>query len=196
MVERRLRTERLLLVPLADRHLDLEVGLDADPEVHRYLTGRAQTAAETAAAHAHRLARATQLPGLGFWTAFTGGCGPPADEGAGEFVGLMMLPPVATPERFPGEAVAELGYRLLRRFWRQGLAGEASRALLDHAFGTAGQDRVVADTMAVNTASRATMRSLGMRHVRTFWPDVDEPLPGAEFGDVEYEITAREWRTW
>ena len=39
-----LRTPRLLLVPLADRHLDLEVELDSDPEVMRYLDGRARTA--------------------------------------------------------------------------------------------------------------------------------------------------------
>jgi hypothetical protein len=31
-----LRTACLLLVPLADRHLDLEVQLDSDPEVLRY----------------------------------------------------------------------------------------------------------------------------------------------------------------
>lgn len=32
-----LSTERLLLVPLADEHLDLEIELDADPEVMRFL---------------------------------------------------------------------------------------------------------------------------------------------------------------
>jgi hypothetical protein len=29
-----LRSDRLLLVPLADRHLELEVALDADPAGH------------------------------------------------------------------------------------------------------------------------------------------------------------------
>jgi len=37
-----LRTDRLLLVPLADRHFELEVMLDSDPEVLRYITGRAR----------------------------------------------------------------------------------------------------------------------------------------------------------
>ena len=41
-----LRTARLQLVPLAEEHLEAEVELDADPEVMRYLTGRASTRAE------------------------------------------------------------------------------------------------------------------------------------------------------
>jgi hypothetical protein len=32
-----LRTPRLVLVPLADRHLDMEVELDSDPEVRRFV---------------------------------------------------------------------------------------------------------------------------------------------------------------
>ena len=39
-----IHTERLRLVPLADEHLDLEVELDSDPEVLRFIAGRAQNA--------------------------------------------------------------------------------------------------------------------------------------------------------
>ncbi|MFI5049641.1 MAG: GNAT family N-acetyltransferase, partial [Gaiellales bacterium] len=65
-----LRTPRLLLVPLADRHLDLEVELDSDPEVMRYLDGRARTPDEVAESHARRMANARQVPGLGYWIVF------------------------------------------------------------------------------------------------------------------------------
>jgi hypothetical protein len=37
MVQARLRTRRLLLVPLAEDHLEHEIDLDSDPEVMRYL---------------------------------------------------------------------------------------------------------------------------------------------------------------
>lgn len=47
--------------------------------------------------------------------------------------------------------------------------------------------------MAVNVASRATMAAIGMQHVRTFERDFDEPLPGAEHGEVEYAITRKQW---
>jgi RimJ/RimL family protein N-acetyltransferase len=48
--------------------------------------------------------------------------------------------------------------------------------------------------MAVNEASRGVMAAVGMSHVRTYFPDWDEPLAGAERGEVEYEITLDEWR--
>jgi hypothetical protein len=58
-------TARLLLVPLADRHLDLEIQLDSDPEVLRYLGGRAQSAAEVAESHARRMTLTARVDGLG-----------------------------------------------------------------------------------------------------------------------------------
>jgi RimJ/RimL family protein N-acetyltransferase len=193
-----LHTKRLLLVPLADRHLDLEVELDSDPEVLRYLTGRAHTRDEVVEGHARRMALSRKVPGLGYWMAFgtdggaRGSTRPPMEE-AGDFVGLMMLPPAHGPDQPDDPSVADLGYRILRRYWRQGLATEASRALLRHAFLTVGVRRVIAQTMAVNAASRGVMTSVGLSYVRTYFPDVDEPLAGAEQGEVEYELTAAGW---
>ncbi|MFF4891209.1 GNAT family N-acetyltransferase [Micromonospora chersina] len=194
-----LRTDRLLLVPLADRHLDLEVDLDSDPEVLRYLVGRARSRNEVIASHAERMALATKIDGLGYWMAFgteggTPGSTPPAGEDDGEFVGLLMLPPAHGPDQPDDPTVAELGYRLLRRHWGKGLASEASRALLRHAFDTVGQHRVIAQTMAVNAGSRRVMEAVGMRHVRTFFPPFDDPLPGSDLGEVEYEITRETWQ--
>ena len=192
-----LRTDRLLLVPLADRHLDLEVELDSDPEVLRYLTGRARSRDEVVESHARRMAEGGVVDGLGHWIAF----GPardepesaPATEDEGEFVGLMMLPPAHGPDQPDDPTVSDLGYRLLRRHWRRGFASEASRALLRHAFDTVGQRRVIAQTMAVNAGSRGVMEAVGMRYVRTFHAQWDDPLPGSEQGDVEYEMTREMW---
>ncbi|HEY7257992.1 MAG TPA: GNAT family N-acetyltransferase [Gaiellales bacterium] len=194
-----LRTPRLLLVPLEDRHLDLEVELDSDPEVLRYLSGRAHTRDEVVSSHAKRMALARKVPGLGFWLAFgtqggARGSTRPATEGAGDFMGLMMLPPAHGPDQPDDPSVADLGYRIARRYWRQGLASEASRALLRHAFDTVGMRRVIAQTMAVNAPSRAVMARVGMSYVRTYFPEWDEPLPGAEHGEVEYEMTLAGWR--
>jgi RimJ/RimL family protein N-acetyltransferase len=171
-----LHTRRLTLVPLAEEHLDYEVELDSDPEVMRYL-GTARSRAEVEHYHRNRLAEAEQVPGLGFWVGFEGG----------QFVGWWILGPR------PIEGEAELGYRLLRRHWRQGLASEGARELLRHGFEDLRLNRVFAETMAVNEASRATMASVGLRHVRTFHLDWDEPLPGTEHGEVEYAISRDEW---
>jgi RimJ/RimL family protein N-acetyltransferase len=178
-----LETARLRLVPLAEEHLEAEVELDSDPQVMRYLTGRASTRAEVAAKHRARLAVAARVPGLGFWAGFS----------AEEFVGWWILEPPERPDQGPVAGQAELGYRLLRRHWRRGLATEGSRELLRHGFADLGLRRVFAETMAVNTASRATMAALGMTHVRTFSLDLDDPLPGSELGEVEYALTREEW---
>jgi RimJ/RimL family protein N-acetyltransferase len=195
-----LHTDRLLLVPLADRHLDLEVELDSDPEVLRYISGRAHTRDEVAESHAQRMALGRKVPGLGYWMAFATNGGArgstrPPTERAGDFVGLMMLPPAHGPDQPHDPAVADLGYRILRRCWRRGLATEASRALLRHAFATVGVRRVIAQTMAVNTASRRAMTSAGLSYVRTYFPEWEDPLPGAEEGEVEYELTLADWQS-
>ena len=175
------------------------VELDSDPEVLRYISGRAHTRDEVVESHAQRMALARKVPGLGYWMAFgtdggARGSTRPRTDHAGDFVGLMMLPPAHGPDQPDDPGVADLGYRILRRCWRQGLATEASRALLRHAFVTVGMRRVIAQTMAVNAASRGVMTSVGLSYVRTYFPDWEEPLPGAEQGEVEYELTPAGWR--
>ncbi|MET8389162.1 GNAT family N-acetyltransferase [Streptosporangium canum] len=183
MSQTALRTGRILLVPLSDDHLDYEVELDSDPEVMRYLTGRARTRAEVEAFHRQRLAVAGRVPGLGFWAGFVDG----------EFVGWWILQPPERADQGPADGQAELGYRLLRRHWRRGLASEGARELIRHGFDDLGLDRIFAETMTVNTASRATMAAVGMRYVRTFHLDWDDPILGSDLGEVEYTITRREW---
>jgi len=178
-----LQTERLLLVPLADQHLELEVELDSDPEVMRYLGGRARTRDEVVEAHERRVGQADHVPGLGFWAAFD----------ADEFVGLVWAPPAHGPDQPDDPTVCDLGYRLLRRCWRRGYATEASRELLRHAFETVGQSRVIAQTQEGNEGSRAVMERLGMRFVRTYH-SLDYPEQGPEVQEVEYELTRETWR--
>jgi RimJ/RimL family protein N-acetyltransferase len=177
-----LHTQRLTLVPLTDEHLELEYELDSDPEVMRYLTGRASTRAEVEQAHRRRMATA---PGFGFWMGFAGG----------DFVGWWILRPPHGPDQPHVEGEAELGYRLLRRQWRQGYAREGSRELIRYGFEVLGLDRIFAQTMAVNTPSRATMASAGLTFARAFTSaeEYEVLLPGAEEGEVEYEITRKRW---
>lgn len=181
-----LHTGRIRLVPLADEHLEYEVELDSDPEVMRYLgDGKPRTRADVEIAHRRRLAAASRVPGLGYWVGFLDA----AEEHDSLFVGWWILEPPERPDQGPVEGQAELGYRLLRRHWRRGLASEGARELIRYGFEDLGLTRIFAETMAVNTASRATMAAVGMAYVRTFHLDFDEPLPGTEFGEVEYAIT-------
>jgi len=179
-----LRTARMELVPLNEQHLEHEVELDSDLEVMRYLgNGQPRDRAQVQEAHLRRLAVAVRVPGLGFWAGFIG----PA------FVGWWILEPPERPDQGPVEGQAELGYRLLPRHWRRGLASEGARELLRHGFEDLGLRRIFAETMVANLGSRATMAAVGMRQVRTFHLDFEQPLAGSELGEVEYAISRQEW---
>lgn len=183
MPQQTMHTERLTLVPLADEHLEWEVELDSDPEVMRYLSGRASAREEVEAGHARRMAAAKKVDGLGFWVGL-------ADD---EFVGWWTLQPAHGPDQPDDPGVADLGYRVVRRHWGKGLASEGARELVRYGFDDVGLDRIIAQTITVNAASRAVMERVGLSFVRTFPSSMSAPVEGIEQGEVEYELTREQW---
>ncbi|MEU3454074.1 GNAT family N-acetyltransferase [Micromonospora sp. NPDC006766] len=176
-----LETERLRLRRFTTADVDHLVELDSDPEVMRFLTGGQSTPKATVRDEQmpRILAQYDRHPGLGRWVAL--------DGTSGEFLGWFALDPSADGTE------AELGYRLRRSAWGHGLATEGSRALVRHAFETVGVRRVWAETMTVNAPSRAVMAKAGLRYVRTFHLTFDDPIPGTEHGEVEYELRREDW---
>ncbi len=77
--------------------------------------------------------------------------------------------------------------------WGKGYATEGSRALVRKGFTESGVQRVTAEAMAANMASRRVMEKAGLTLVRTF----SQPLPGAAGGHpvevVEYELSKAGW---
>ena len=123
--------------------------------------------------------------GLGWWIG--------RRRSHGDFLGWWDLSPDKPALEHPLRAQA--GWRLARRHWGQGYATEGAAAVIHHGFATVEVGTVWAETMAVNRASRQVMAKLGMRHVRTDHRKWADPLPGAEQGEVIYEITRSEWTT-
>lgn len=163
-------TERLDLRPLTLADSSWLVDLNSDAAVMKYTTGRASSTEES-----EREARAA----VGNrWLVF--------DRSSSAFLGWVGAVPTARSGEF------ELGWRFRRAAWGHGYATEASGALLQHLFAE-GALRASAETMAVNSASRAVMERIGLRLVRTFHLVFEEPLPGTELGEVEYEMTRTEW---
>src|SRR5437899_2298363 len=168
-----IETARLLLRPITAGDVDLLVDLDSDPAVMRFINGgepspRAEVERIVQRSLGHR------------WIGF--------DRATEEFIGWFGIRP-------SHKNVRELGYRLRHTAWGKGLATEGSQALIAAAFIRLGAERVWAQTMAVNTASRRVMERCGLRFVRTFhtgWGD-GEAIEGFELGEVEYELTKTDW---
>src|SRR6478672_10187699 len=183
MPQQTLHTARLTLVPLAAEHLEWEVELDSDPEVMRYLSRRASSREDVEASHARRMTAARKVDGLGFWIGVVDG----------EFVGWWTLQPAHGPDQPDDPGVADLGYRLLRRHWRKGLASAGALELVRYGFADVGLDRIIAQTLSVNARSRAVMERVGLTYVRTFPSSMTAHVEGIEQGEVEYGITREQW---
>ncbi|MEX1007906.1 MAG: GNAT family N-acetyltransferase [Acidimicrobiia bacterium] len=158
-------------ITLDDADVDELVALDSDPEVMRYLSGGKPTPRD-------QVVEIIRQSIDGRWMAF--------DRSVGEFVGWFGLVPTATAEY-------AVGYRLRVEAWGKGLATEGTRALIEMAFSELGARRVWAETMAVNSRSRRVMERCGLRYVRTFHLEWEDPIEGSELGEVEYELVRPEW---
>lgn len=156
------------------------VELDADPEVMRFINGGRPTPLEAVVRETlpEFLADYRDTPGFGHLAA--------TDLADGSFIGWFAL--TARPERG-----AELGYRLRKRFWGEGLATEGARALVDRGFAELGRRRIEASTMAVNHASRRVLEHCGFRLLRTEYGRYSDSIPGAEHGDVDYVLERADW---
>jgi RimJ/RimL family protein N-acetyltransferase len=179
-----LETDRLVLRQFTVADADNLVDLDADPDVMRFVTGgiptsRAEIQNEVLPAF---LAYYQRYEGYGFWAAI--------EKATGEFLGWFHFRP--RPDAAPGEV--ELGYRLRKSAWGQGYATEGSRALIRRGFTESGAQRVTAEAMAVNQASRRVMEKAGLKLVRTFHQPWPYPIDGGQSGDVEYALDKTGWQ--
>lgn len=178
-----LETDRMVLRRFTLDDVDALVALDSDPQVRRFVEDGEPVNRETAASRIeHWLSYHQSSDIFGYWVA--------VEKESGRFLGWFHF----RPRKEDGSRhEPELGYRLVSAAWGQGYATEGSRALIDKGFESPDVARVVAGTMAVNTASRRVMEKAGMRLLRTFSFEWPVPIPGYEEGEVEYGISRAEW---
>ena len=179
-----LETERLRLRHVVPDDLERLVALDSDPEVTRYTSYGEPTPRERYEREIlpYWLAYYESTPLLGYWAAEA--------RVDGEFLGWFHL----RPDRFDaGEQ--ELGYRLRRDTWGQGLATEGGRALVAYGFERAGAEKISARTLAANAGSRRVMEKCGLAFECDFvYPeDIVAGRSEAERAAVKYSITRLQW---
>ena len=182
MREQILTTPRLVLRAwhLRDRLPFFE--MSQDEEVMRYfpkLLSRVESDAQI-----EKMQALIEEKGWGFWAIER------RDDGA--FIGLTGLHEKEAD--FPNGPLVEVGWRVARRFWRQGYALEAASAALRCAFESLNLEEVYAFTVLNNTPSRRLMRRLGMSDLHR---DFDHPaLPAGHplSRHCLYMISAERWR--
>jgi RimJ/RimL family protein N-acetyltransferase len=178
-----LETERLVLRQFTEADVDILVDLDSDPDVMHFITGgrptpRAEIETDVLPAF---LRYYEHYAGYGFWAV--------VEKSTGDFLGWFHF----RPAEGAGPDEPELGYRLRKSAWGKGYGTEGSRALIHKGFTELGVRRVLAEAMAVHSASRRVLEKAGLRLVRTFHQPWPFPIPGDEHGDVEYALDRADW---
>ncbi len=160
----RLQGPRVRLRPWQPDDLAPFAAMSADAQTMAYFLSTMDRT--ESALMAQRCQALIDAQGWGFWAVEL--AGPGAD---GPFIGLCGLNRPAWP--LPFAACVEIGWRLARPWWGQGLAAEAATLALDVGFAELGLDAIVAFTAVDNRRSRALMERLGM--ARDEAADFDHP---------------------
>ncbi|WP_421934888.1 GNAT family N-acetyltransferase [Phenylobacterium sp.] len=139
-------TPRLVLRPRGPEHLEACLAINGDPEVMRYL-GPVWPAAQQRA-HLTRQFTTDWGAGLGYWAIFR-------KAAPDDMLGWVTLVPLE------GTGEIQIGYRLKRSAWGDGIATEAGRRLVVHGLETLGLPSLAAWVHPENVGSKGVLTKLG-----------------------------------
>lgn len=159
-----LQTKRLRLRQWLPEDIEPFACMNGDADVMRYFE-RPQTVAESRSLIARQQEQIAQK-GYGLWAA--------ERLSDNRFVGFIGLADVSSDLCFA--PATEIGWRLDKSAWGQGLAPEGARACLAFAFSALGLKQVVSFTAMTNQPSIRVMEKIGMR--RDHSGDFDHPRVG------------------
>jgi RimJ/RimL family protein N-acetyltransferase len=147
-------TERLLLRRWRREDLDPYARICADPEVMRFIADGATRTHDEAATELSYIEAHWERHGWGLWAAELR-----ETSALIGFVGLSE--PTFIPELIGS---VEVGWRLGRDHWNQGLATEGARVAVEAAFGELELEELVSIITPGNVASVRVAEKLGMRY--------------------------------
>ena len=147
-----LTTDRLHLREWSPGDAEAFAAINADPRVMEFFPAALDRAQSDALVERFRAEIATH--GYGRYAV--------ADRATGRLLGFAGL---GHPDfSAPFLPAVEIGWRLARDAWGQGIATEAARAIRDHAFDALGMDALVSFTAEWNIRSRRVMEKIGMTY--------------------------------
>lgn len=144
-----LETERLLHRRVTPDDLETIIRFRSDDEVNRYLGGARAKTREFNEARMKFYLETWEKYGFGFAMMIW--------KETGEEIGWSGLQPLEDS----GEI--EVGYGLIKEFWRRGIGLETARGWLDFGFNQKNLPRIVAVAVPENTGSWRIMEKLGMK---------------------------------
>ena len=173
-------TPRLRLRRWRPEDLEPFAALNADPDVMEHFPS--MLSREETAAAVGRVEKHFEDRGYGFWAVEAPGQAP--------FIGFIGLAVPAFETSFT--PCVEIGWRLARDWWGQGLATEGARAALAYGFERLSLPEIVSFTVPGNARSRRVMEKLGMRYTEDFeHPRIEAGHPLRRH--VLYRLSRSEW---
>ena len=177
-----LETDRFILRPMERSDIDLMVEMDTDPEITKYIGGpiSEDQVRNKFDYYLHR----DDEKAHGHWCIL--------DKSSAQTFGCVLVKPMPIEDPngrlfsdVPADGV-EIGYRLRKSAWGQGIATEAASAFLPLQFDEIGLNRLRACILEGNEASQKVLKKLGMRYIgMTMAYGESSPT---------YELSAAEWR--
>lgn len=156
-------TERLTLRQWKPADFAPFAAMNADPAVREFFPGLlTKEDSDTAARH---LQAGLTANGFGLYAAEL--------RATGEFIGFIGLETMDFAIPGVAQPAVEIGWRLARAHWGQGLATEGARAVARHAFEEMRLKEIVSVTSTANIRSRRVMERIGMQHAAAL--DFDHP---------------------
>jgi ribosomal-protein-alanine N-acetyltransferase len=143
-------TSRLILRKFNENDVDSILGFRGDPEVMRFSVRGPETREDIQTRYLPSCLRRYSRDGLGQWAVVR--------KSDGMCVGECGI----CTQEVDGEREFEIGYRMRRDCWGNGLATEAARACRDYGFNQAGLRRLISIIESENAASIRVAEKMGM----------------------------------
>lgn len=155
-------TERLILREMLPSDIEGMFELDSDPEVHKYLGNNPVTKREQIADVINFIRQQYIDNGIGRWAII--------DKKTNYFIGWTGLKFV-TDLTNNHQNYFDLGYRLIKKYWGQGIATESAIASLKYAFDQLKADKVYAMADCENDGSNNVLKKVGLNFIEQFTLD-------------------------
>jgi ribosomal-protein-alanine N-acetyltransferase len=153
------KTERFVLREILLTDVDGLFELDSDPEVHRYLGNQPVHSKEQIIEVIHSIRQQYKDNGIGRWAII--------DKHTHAFIGWCGLKLITEPTN-GHHNYYDLGYRLIRKYWGQGIATETALECLHYAFTKLPTNEVYAMAECNNTGSNNVLKKVGCIHLENF----------------------------